>query len=105
MDLFDHADTSLGEFRISHGIPVEVDRSAKRNHSWKRPDFPFKRMEKDDSFDCTPAQCGGAPLIVVQNIVSGAAATFAKNQVKAGGAKPVFTTRQMNGFVRCWRTA
>jgi hypothetical protein len=105
MDLFDHANAALGEFKIAHGLPIERDRSIKRNAAWRRPDFPFKRMEKGDSFDCTPAQCGGAPLIVVQNIVSGAAASFAKNQMKAGGAKPSFTTRQMPGFVRCWRTA
>lgn len=106
MDLFDHAAMRVGDFPLSRGLPVQGDRSSTRNRQWKRPDFPFAKMEVGDSFDCYPHQCGGAPLIVVQNIVSGAAATFRKNSED----KRTFTTRQVRNqsygeFVRCWRVA
>jgi len=104
MDLFDHADTSVGEFRVMRGVPVQGERSGKRNQKWKRPAFPFGRMQPGESFDCSPAQVGGAPLIVTQNIVSAAASTFARNCGTA--VKTVFTTRQIRGeFVRCWRVS
>lgn len=103
MDLFDHASMRVGDFPLSRGIPVGGDRSGTRNRQWVRPNFPFAKMEIGDSFDCYPHQCSGAPLIVVQNIVSGAAATHRKN---CTGEKPVFTTRQIRGeFVRCWRVS
>lgn len=106
MDLFDHARTADGEFEIKRGIPVTNDRATPQYRAYKRPDFAktFSRMQVGDCFDCTPAQCGHAPLIVTQNMVSGAAATFAKNY--PGPGRPKFTTRQVRGeFVRCWRIA
>lgn len=101
MDLFDHAAQAAPEFKIERNIPLESDRAGKRNQKWPRPDFPFDLMETGDSFVVRPDQCGGAPLIVVQNIVSGAAATYRRN---APGDRR-FATRQCKGeFIRCWRT-
>jgi hypothetical protein len=100
MDLFDHAAMNSHPFPLQRGIPVPTSREISAKASWERPDFGFERLEVGDSFDVWPHQCGNEALIVVQNTVSGAAATFRKK----GYQDRRFTTRQMQGqFVRCWR--
>lgn len=101
MDLFDHAALrTKPRFPLERGIPVPTRRESFVKLAWKRPEFDFAGMEVGDSFAVWPHDCGDPPLIVVQNLVSGAAATFRK----ADGRGKVFTTRQIQGqFVRCWR--
>lgn len=101
MNLFDYAPPKPAEpFAIQRGIPIPTSREHRVKSTWERPEFKFSDMEIGDSFEAWPHECGGAPLIVVQNMVSGAAATFCKTY--AHGRK--FTTRQLRGqFVRCWR--
>lgn len=89
-------------FPIERGVPVASDRSASRNATWPKPEFPFSRMVVGESFVVRPEHCGDAPLIVTQNIVSSAASAYC--QEFAPEARPKFTTRQQGGrFVRCWR--
>lgn len=88
---------------IEDGIPISADESPRQRAKWARPDFQTQlaRLAVGQSFTVTPEQCGGAPLIVVQNMASGAAATYCKGFVP--GARK-FTTRQIGGrFVRVWR--
>lgn len=101
MDLFEHAYTHPREpFAIERGIPIPTSRESAQKETWERPDFHFDRMEVDDSFAVWPHEVGNLPLIVVQNLVSGAAAAARK---KSGYVKR-FTTRQIQGqYVRCWR--
>jgi hypothetical protein len=101
MDLFDHAALRTAKpFPIERGIPIPQGREYAVRATWERPDFDFAGMEVGDSFCVWPHQCGDAPLIVVQNMVSGAAATFCKKHLP----KRKFTTRQIQGqYVRCWR--
>ena len=104
MDLFDHAAANRTPFTIEKGIPVASNRGPKRHRRLKKPDFPFGQMEVGDSFAVSRADVENAELIVVQNMVSGAASTWCSNY--KGPGKPKFTTRQMRGdTVRCWRTA
>lgn len=100
-DLFSRLDPPE-RFPIEKGVPIARDDSPRQRQKWTRPDFPFDRMTVGDSFVVRPEDCGGAPLIVVQNLASGAAATYCKGFVP--GARR-FTTRQVGGrFVRVWRT-
>lgn len=102
MDLFTHADNADCRFPIEQGIPVGRDGSDVQRGKWEKPDFPFARMEVGDSFVVRPEHCGGAPLIVVQNLASGAASAYCKKNFAPGARK--FTTRQIGGeFVRVWR--
>lgn len=90
------------EFPIEKGIEIKSDRSSSRHGKWRKPEFPFHRMQPGDSFLCTPAQCGGAPLIVTQNIVTSEVAKYCKAFKPED--RPKFTTRQVDGAaVRCWR--
>jgi hypothetical protein len=89
-------------FPIEKGIEIGRDNSGRMKARWLKPDLHprFDRMEVGDSFAVRPADLGGAPLIVVQNYVSGSAATFCKGFVS--GARK-FTTRQRGDHVRVWR--
>lgn len=102
MDLFDHAAMHTAPRpRIERGIPIPTSRETAVRASWEKPEFDFEHMSVGDSFAVWPHECGGAPLIIVQNLVSGAAATFRKKDPHGR----TFTTRQIQGqFVRCWRT-
>lgn len=101
IDLFSYS-PEPEEFPIERGVPISRDESPRQRAKWHRPEFPFDRMEVGDSFTVRPEHCGGAPLIVVQNLASGAASTYCKGFVP--GARK-FTTRQIGGrFVRVWRT-
>lgn len=95
-DLF----AQLERFPIERGIPVARDKSPEQRPKWKKPDFPFAKMGLGDSFIVRPSDCGGAPLIVVQNLCSGAASSYCKD-FPPGARK--FTTRQCGDFVRVWR--
>lgn len=88
-------------FPIETGIPVGKDKSPEQRAKWDKPEFPFDRMKVGDSFTVRPSDCGGAALIVVQNLCSGAANGYCKQFVP--GARK-FTTRQCGTFVRIWRT-
>lgn len=93
----------LDPWPIETGIPVSRDESPRQRVKWARPDFQTQlaRLAVGQSFTVRPDQCGGAPLIVVQNLASGAASTYCKGF--APGARR-FTTRQIGGrFVRVWR--
>lgn len=94
------------DFKIEHGIPLASDRAASRHRSWPKPQLrdTFARMRVGDSFTVFPHHYGGAPLIVVQNIVSSAASAYSKDFPLS--TRPRFSTRQQGGrFVRCWRTS
>lgn len=103
MDLFSHAaqrETRQEPFSIKRGIPIPTSREARVKPTWTRPEFHFGAMDVGDCFDVWPHEVGDQPLIVVQNTVSGAAASF---RTKSAPEKR-FTTRQIQGqFVRCWR--
>jgi len=102
-DLFDYG-APPDPWPIESGIPISRDESPRQRTKWARPDFQTQlaRLEVGQSFTVTPEMCGGAPLIVVQNLASGAAATYCKGFTP--GARR-FTTRQIGGrFVRVWRT-
>ncbi|MBS67273.1 MAG: hypothetical protein Tp170SUR191951_69 [Prokaryotic dsDNA virus sp.] len=102
-DLFDY-DPKPDPWPIETGVPISGDKSPRQRVKWARPDFQAQlaRLEVGQSFVVRPEQCGGAPLIVVQNLASGAAATYCKGFTP--GARK-FTTRQIGGeFVRVWRT-
>ena len=102
-DLFDY-DPKPDPWPIETGVPISGDKSPRQRVKWARPDFQAQlaRLEVGQSFVVRPEQCGGAPLIVVQNLASGAAATYCKGFTP--GARK-FTTRQIDGeFVRVWRT-
>lgn len=102
-DLFD-APPPPDPWPIEEGIPVGKDESQRQRVKWARPDFQKQlgRLQVGQSFTVGPERCGGAPLIVVQNMASGAAATYCKD-FPPGTRK--FTTRQIGGrFVRVWRT-
>lgn len=89
-------------FPIESGIPVGTDNQPRARRNWEKPDLPFDKMAVGDSFIVRPSHCGGAPLIVVQNLCSGAASVYCK-QFPKGARK--FTTRQVGReFVRVWRT-
>jgi hypothetical protein len=94
---------SLERFPIEKGVPIGRDNSGRQKARWLKPDLSerFAQMEVGDSFAVRPADLGGAPLIVVQNYVSGAAATYCKGFVIAARK---FTTRQRGDHVRVWRT-
>lgn len=93
----------LEQFPIEKGIPIGRDNSGRMKAKWLKPDLHprFDQMQVGDSFAVRPADLGGAPLIVVQNFVSGSAATYCKGFVP--GARK-FTTRQRGDHVRVWRT-
>ncbi len=91
---------SKERFPIESGIPVGKDKSPEQRPKWTKPDFPFAKMDVGDSFVVRPSDCGGAPMIVVQNLCSGAAAVYCKNFTR--GVRK-FTTRQCRDFVRVWR--
>lgn len=102
MDLFDYAPPvgTPAPFSIKRGIPIPTSRESSVRSTWERPVFRFGDMEVGDCFDVWPHECGNLDLIRVQNFVSGAAATFRKND--SLGRR--FTTRQIQGqFVRYWR--
>lgn len=105
MDLFDHAAQTAATpintgIAIERGIPIPAGREHTVKSDWERPDFRFSDMEVGDSFQVWPHDCGGPPLIVVQNMVSGAVATYRNKN----GRDRKFTTRQIQGqYVRCWR--
>lgn len=97
-DLFSHAQTSQPQYMVvEQGIPIPEDGQRRQRNEWKKPDFPFKEMQIGDSFAVRPQP--EQPLIVLQNLCSGAAHTYGKNQ------KPMqkFTTRQRGAHVRTWR--
>lgn len=101
-DLFDPPGVP-DPFPITYGIPVGRDSSDTQRPKWERPDLKaaFDKMRVGGSIDIYPHHCGGAPLIVVQNIVTGAVLTYCKDFTP--GARK-YTTRQIGGrFVRCWR--
>lgn len=101
-DLFDYATVRTPHrFAIQRGIAKPISREARTRSTWERPEFDFKSMDVDDSFDVWPHEISPEiDLIRTQNLVSGAAAQFRKNF----GREKVFSTRQIQGqFVRCWR--
>ncbi len=101
-DLFDYG-APPDPWPIETGIPVSKDESPSQRVKWARPDFAkqLARLSVGQSFTVTPEQCGGAPLIVVQNLASGACSHYCKGFTP--GARK-FTTRQIGGrFVRVWR--
>lgn len=101
-DLFDYG-TPPDPWPIESGIPVAGDQSPRQRVKWARPDFQAQlaRLDVGQSFVVRPEQCGGAPLIVVQNMASGAVSAYCKGFTP--GARR-FTTRQVGGqFVRVWR--
>lgn len=98
-DLFTFA--AAERFPLEQGVPISRDKSPNEVPKWEKPDFPFRRMRVGDSFVVRPSDCGGAPLIVVQNLCSGAACQYRKKQPFGTWN---FTTRQVGGrFVRVWR--
>jgi hypothetical protein len=102
-DLFTY-DPAPDPWPIETGISVGRDESPRRHKQWPKPDFQkqLARLEVGESFVVRPEQCGGAPLIVVQNLASSAVHTYYKGFVP--GARK-FVTRQIGGrFVRVWRT-
>jgi hypothetical protein len=87
-------------FEIEQDIPIARDKSLtkKRTH---RPEFPFSQMKVGDSFAVRPEDCGSETLIQCQNMVTSAACGYREKHDKYFG----YTSRQMNGYVRIWRTA
>lgn len=101
MDLFTQQNANE-RFPIEQGIPVGRDSSVAQRKKWDKPNFPFSKMEVGDSFIVRPEDCGGPPLIVLQNLVSGAASSYCKKNFMPGVRK--YTTRQIGGvYVRVWR--
>lgn len=106
--LFEYASNAtrnVAGFLIEPGIPVTSDRAGRRNAKYTKPDIlpVLRKMQPGDSFVVRPSDCGGAPLIVTQNIVTGIISQF-KSEF-APEVRPSFTTRQQGGrWVRVWRT-
>lgn len=96
-DLFDDIPRRVGGYEIRR-LPVTADKQERVRRTWDTPQFPFSALAVGECFDQAPIH--GLQLIETQNLVSGAACQYRKKQ------KPFswqFTTRQMAGFVRCWR--
>lgn len=86
-------------FEIEEGIPIARDKSLTKKRNI-RPEFPFAKMKVGDSFSVRPEDCGSKTLIQCQNMVTSAACGYRKVFDENFG----YTSRQMNGYVRIWRT-
>lgn len=87
----------VGGYVLSSDIPVSTDQQPRQRSSWEKPEFPFAEMRVGESFRQDPLP--GQHIIQCQNMVSGAASLFSRNNPHMK-----FTTRQhRGGWVRCWR--
>ena len=86
-------------FEIEEAIPIARDKSLTKKRTF-RPEFPFSKMSVGDSFAVRPEDCGAETLIQCQNMVTSAACGYRKAFNNNFG----YTSRQMNGYVRIWRT-
>ena len=85
-------------FDIEADVPIARDKSVTKKRT-ERPEFPFHRMKRGDSFAVWPQQVGSPTLIQCQNLVTSAACGYRAKHDKDFR----YTSRQMNGFVRIWK--
>jgi hypothetical protein len=97
-DLFHNLPRIVKGYEIKSGLPIAADKQGRERAKWDKPDFPFEALRNGDCFDVPPLH--DLDLLRTQNMVSGAACQYRKKHGPSGWN---FTTRQMNGFVRCWR--
>ena len=83
---------NLGLFKVEKGFALPQDAGG------RAPKYPFAQMKVGDSFLAPVPE--GEPAILVQKRVLRAANAFkTRHQSRA-----VFTTRQTDEGIRCWRT-
>lgn len=98
-DLFSYGRPRSGRaIIVESGVPIPEDGRPRKRTEWRKPNFPFSEMSVGDSFAVFPQ--AEQPLIVLQNMCSGAASQYRKTQAP----DKRFTTRQMGDRVRVWRT-
>ena len=85
-------------FDIEADVPIARDKSVEKKRT-DRPEFPFHRMRRGDSFAVWPHQVGSPTLIQCQNLVTSAACGYRAKHDKDFR----YTSRQMNGYVRLWK--
>ena len=97
-DLFAYAQTSEPQYIvIEQGVPIPEGGQRRQRVKWAKPKLPFDQMSVGDSFAVRPQK--DQPLIVLQNLCSGAGHLYGKKQVP----EQKFTTRQRGTHVRVWR--